>query len=147
MGGTTTVNPDALTNGIADIYLADALSRIEASPDTAPSPPAPLKVSDAELSGKAGLYRPVGRDLPVRLSVSHGALVLRSYSQDDSDFEVTPVGANHFLFQNRVPLEFVPAAAGRPQEWHLGEGKDRGLWQLVTFAPSAAEIRSYAGDY
>jgi CubicO group peptidase (beta-lactamase class C family) len=147
MGGTTTVNPDALTNGIADIYLADALERIESSSDTAPSPPASLKLSDAELSGKAGLYRLVGRDLPVLLSVSHGALVLRSYYQDDSDFEVTPVGANQFLFQNRVLLEFVPAAGGRPQEWHVGEGKDQGLWQLVTFAPSAAEIRSYAGDY
>ena len=35
---------------------------------------------------------------------------------------------------------------GRPKGWHVGEGKTRD-WQLVTFAPPAAEIQSYAGEY
>jgi CubicO group peptidase (beta-lactamase class C family) len=147
MGGTTTINPDALTNSIADIYLADALTPIDASPNTAVSPPTPVKLSDEELSIKTGLYRIVGRDLPVLISVSHGTLMVRSYYQDDTDFEVTPVGANRFLFQGRVPLEFVPATTGRPKGWHVGEGKDRGLWQLVTFVPTATDLQSYVGDY
>jgi hypothetical protein len=40
------INPDALTNSIADIYLADALSPIDASPNTALPPPTPVKLSD-----------------------------------------------------------------------------------------------------
>ena len=147
MGGTTTINPDALTNSIADIYLADALSPIDASPNTALPLPTPVKLSDQELSTKTGLYRLVGADLPILISVSHGTLMLRSYYQDDTDFEVTPVGANRFLFQGRVPLEFVPATTGRPKEWHVGEGKAHGLWQLVTFAPPATDLRPYIGDY
>ena len=73
--------------------------------------------------------------------------MLRSYYQDDTDFEVTPVGANRFLFQGRVPLEFVPATTGRPKEWHVGAGKDQGLWQPVTFAPTATDLHSYVGKY
>jgi hypothetical protein len=106
-----------------------------------------VKLSDDELSSKAGLYRLVGRDLPVLITLRQGTLMLRSYYQDEYDFEVTPVGANQFLFQGRVPLEFVPATAGRPKEWHVGEGKDQRLWQLVTFAPSATDLQSYVGDY
>jgi CubicO group peptidase (beta-lactamase class C family) len=146
MGATTTVNPDDMVNGVADIYLADVLAARSTSTTAAPAV-TPVKLSDDELSSKAGLYRLVGRDLPVLITLRQGTLMLRSYYQDEYDFEVTPVGANQFLFQGRVPLEFVPATAGRPKEWHVGEGKDQRLWQLVTFAPSATDLQSYVGDY
>ena len=35
MGGMARVNPDVFTHGIADIYLADVLAPVEASPDAA----------------------------------------------------------------------------------------------------------------
>jgi hypothetical protein len=146
MGGMSRVDLDALTNGIADIYLADALSPAEAAAQTA-SPSTPVKLSDAELSEKTGLYKIGGVDYPVRMSVDHGRLLLRSYYGDDFDFELTPVGVNRFLFRNSVLFEFVPATPGRPKGWHVGEGKDARDWQLVTFAPPATEIRSYAGEY
>jgi hypothetical protein len=145
MGGMSRVNLDALTNGIADIYLADTLGPAEAATQTAP--PKPVKLSDAELSEKTGLYKIGGVDYPVLMSVDHGRLMLRSYYGDDFDFELMPVGVNRFLLRNSILFEFTPAMPGRSKGWHVGEGKDARDWQLVTFAPPAAEIRSYAGEY
>jgi CubicO group peptidase (beta-lactamase class C family) len=146
MGGMAQVNPDVVTNGIADIYLAEELAPADATARAAPSP-TPIKLSDAELSEKTGLYGVVGRDLPVLMTVNHGGLLLRSYYQDDSDFEVTPIGANRFMFQNSVPFQFIPARAGRPKEWHVGDGTNQRVLQLITLTPSAPEVRSYAGHY
>lgn len=146
MGGKARVNPDVFVNSIADIYLADSLGPRPA-PSVAPPSPTSVKLSDDVLSPKAGLYRLVERDLPVRITVNHGTLMLRSYYQDDVDFELTPIAANRFLFQNRVPLEFIPATARRDKEWRVGEGKDHGVWQFVTFRVPVSELRAYAGDY
>ncbi len=98
MGGMTTINPEALANSIADIYLADVLGPAEAAGQTIP-PPTAVKLSDAELSEKTGLYRVVASDLPALLSVDHGTLMLRSYYQDDFDFELTPVAATGSSFK------------------------------------------------
>jgi hypothetical protein len=106
-----------------------------------------VKLSDAELSEKTGLYKIGGVDYPVLMSVDHGRLKLRSYYGDDFDFELMPVGVNRFLLRNSILFEFTPAMPGRSKGWHVGEGKDARDWQLVTFAPPAAEIRSYAGEY
>jgi CubicO group peptidase (beta-lactamase class C family) len=146
MGGMSRVDLDALTNGIADIYLADALGPTEAAIKTTP-PPTPVKLSDTELSEKTGLYKIGGVDLPVLMSVDHGRLMLRSYYGDDFDFELMPVGVNRFLLRNSILFEFIPATPGRPKGWHVGEGKDARDWQLVTFASPASDIRSYAGEY
>jgi hypothetical protein len=146
MGGRARVNPDMFVNGVADIYLADALGPHPARAVPAP-PPTSVKLSDDELSPKAGLYRLVGRDLPILVTMNHSRLMVRSYYQDDVDFELTSIAANRFLFQNRVPLEFVPATAGREKEWHVGEGKDYGLWQVVTFRVPPSGLRAYAGEY
>jgi hypothetical protein len=146
MGGTTTIDPEALANSIADIYFADALGTAEAAGQTIP-PPTAVKLSDAELAEKTGLYRALANDRPALLSVDHGILMLRSYYQDDFDFELTPVAANRFLLQGRVPFEFVPATAGQPKEWHYGDGKNQRVMQLVTFSPPETEARSYSGTY
>jgi hypothetical protein len=146
MGGLARVNPDVFTNGIADIYLADVVEPVEASAKTEPSP-TPVKLPAPELAEKTGLYRVVSSELPILISVNDGALMLRSYYQDDTDVAMTPVGGNRFLLQNTVPLEFVPAAADRPKEWFLGEGNGRRTLQPVTQTISLAEARSYSGQY
>jgi CubicO group peptidase (beta-lactamase class C family) len=146
MGGMARVNPDVFTNGITDIYLADALAPAEA-PTKAVPPPTPVKLTDAELSEKTGFYSAAGVDLPVLVTVDHGTVMARSYYGDDFDFELMPVSANRFLLRNTIPFEFVPAAADRPKEWRVGEGKDQRVWVLVTFAPPATEVRAYAGNY
>lgn len=138
------------TNGIADIYLADALGPAEAAANTGPSAtqsPTPVKLSDAELTEKTGLYRIGGVDYPVRMTLDHGSLMLRSYYGDDFDFELTPVAANRFLLRNAVPFEFIQATPGRAKGWRVGEGQDQRMWELVTFAPPASEVRAYAGNY
>jgi CubicO group peptidase (beta-lactamase class C family) len=146
MGGMSRVNLDALTNGIADIYLADLLG--PADPATQTEQPAkPVKLSDAELSEKTGLYKIGGVDYPVLMSVDHGRLVLRSYYGDDFDFELMPVGVNRFLLRGSLLFEFIPATSGRSKGWHVGEGKDARDWELVTFTPPQTENRSYAGEY
>lgn len=144
MGGMSRVDLDALTNGIVDIYLADVLGPVEASAQAEP-PSKPVKLSDAELSEKTGLYKVGGVDLPVLMSVDHGRLMARAYYGDD--FELTPVGVNRFLLRNSILFEFIPATQGRPKGWHVGEGKDARDWQLVTFALPGTDIRSYAGEY
>ena len=141
-GGRARVNPDVFTNGIADIYLADVLSPVAVTLPTPASQPA-VTLTESELSEKAGLYRVVGQDMPLLFRVDHGALMLRAYYLDDSDFEITPIGANRFTFMNTALWEFIPATASRPKEWHQGNA----VLQPVTLTASASELRAYAGDY
>jgi len=148
MGGTARINPDVFINGIADIYLAGALKPVTA-PAALPTAPAPtsVKLTDAELSEKTGLYRLRGEEFPVRMTILSGSLMGRSYFGDAFDLALTPTAANRFLLFNSVPFEFVPAAAGKPKAWRVGVGKDQRVWEQVTYAPPAADVRAFAGDY
>src|SRR5580765_3494423 len=148
MGGKARVNPDVFVNGVADIFLADVLKPVEA-PVALPTGAAlaSVKLTDTELSGKTGLYRVRGENLPVRVSLAHGSLMGRSYYGEGFDIELMPTAPNRFLLFNSVPFEFVPAAAGKPQAWRVGEGKNQRLWELVTLALPPAELRAFAGDY
>jgi CubicO group peptidase (beta-lactamase class C family) len=148
MGGMSRVNPDVFTNGIADIYLGSVLAPAEASPTTAPQATPVTASPDADLSGKTGLYRFVLMDWPMQISSGRGVLLFRSYYQDDSDFELRPLGGNRFLFNGNVPFEFLPATAGSLKEWRSGPpGGDQGVFQEVTFVPPASELPQYAGEY
>jgi CubicO group peptidase (beta-lactamase class C family) len=149
MGGKARINPDVFINGIADIYLADALKPVDKTappPISAPSAPV-VKLTDADLSGKTGLYRMSGVDLPVRMTVAHGTLMWRSLFGDGSDLELAPTAANRFLLFNSIPFEFVPGTAGKPRRWVVGAGKDQRVWELVTYTLPPAELRAFAGDY
>ena len=136
-GGMSRVNPDVFTNGIADIYLADVLRPVDVAAPVPAAAQSPVKLSEADLAEKAGLYRVVGRDLPILFTVNHGALMLRSYYADDWDFEITPIGANRFMFQNTAAWEFIPAAADRPKEWHQGDA----VLQPVTLTLPASQLQ------
>jgi CubicO group peptidase (beta-lactamase class C family) len=145
MGGRARVNTDVLTNGIADIYLADVLGPPAAS--TKAGPPGPTTLAPADFAEKIGLYRFEGRDLPMLITDNHGALMVRSYYLSDIDFELVPVGTNRFLLQNAVPLEFVPASGGQPQKWLWGEGNAQLVLRPVTQAMSSADVQSFVGEY
>jgi CubicO group peptidase (beta-lactamase class C family) len=148
MGGKARLNPDVFINGIADIYLADVL-KPTAAPAALPTAPAPssVKLTDAELSEKTGLYRMSGVDFPVRMTVAHGTLMGRSLFGEGFDLELTPTAANRFLLFNSVPFEFVPAAAIKPRKWVVGAGKDQRVWELVTFTLPPTELQAFAGSY
>jgi CubicO group peptidase (beta-lactamase class C family) len=145
MGGMARVNPDVLINGVADIYLADVLKPADAA--KAAPVPTPVKLSEKDLSAGTGLYRGVVPDRPLLFTINRGALNVRSHYGEGFDFELTPIGPNHFVFPGGSSFDFVPAAGGRPNEWHVGAENDRNVFQPVTFAPSAAELRAYAGGY
>jgi len=153
MGGMARVNPDVFAKGIADIYIAEALSPAAASPATATPPPPtpaakPVTLSAEEVSEKTGLYRFVLQDWPILISAGRGVLLWRSYYLEGFDYELTPVGANRFLFNGNVPFEFVPSTVGKPKQWRIVDSPgDQGLVLPVTFVPPASELPSYTGDY
>jgi len=148
MGGMSRVNPDALSDSVIDIYLGDVLEPVKAPlVSTAAASQTTVKLSGAQLSEKTGLYRIGGVDYPVRMAVKHGTLTLRSYYGEGFDLELAPVGENTFLFQNRIPFEFILAGTGRAKQWRVGEGKDQRIWDQITLALSPTELETYTGRF
>ncbi len=154
MGGLATVNPDDLTNRVADVFLEDVLEprpapSASAQPSAGAPPPPPVALSADELASKSGLYR-IGSDenYIVSISVRDGGLTLRDFYGDNYDMLMTPISANRFLIAGAT-LAFSPAEAGRPQAWHMIDGEGRRLLELslVTFAVSTSDLRSFTGDY
>jgi CubicO group peptidase (beta-lactamase class C family) len=154
MGGLATVNPDDLTNGVADVFLEDALEP-RAAPSASDAPgagatsPSPVDVPAEELAGKAGLYR-VGPDENhiVSMSVRDGRFGLWDFYGDNYHMLMTPISANRFQLPG-VTLEFSPAEALRPRAWFIVDGGGQRLLELplVGFDVSAADLRSFAGVY
>jgi CubicO group peptidase (beta-lactamase class C family) len=154
MGGLATVNPDDLTNGVADVFFDDLLE-----PRTAPStsasssagmpPPPPVNLSADELASKTGLYR-IGSDENhiVSMSVRDGKFTLRDFYGDNYDMPMTPISPSRFLIPGAT-LEFSPAEAGRPQSWHVIDGAGRRLLelQLIKFDVPKTDLPSFAGEY
>ena len=142
-----TIPAAMLTQRIADIYLADVLPT--PTEENAVAAMRKALLSADELTAKAGLYREPSSDGAVRMSVRNGTLVVHSYYGDDSDVELTPVNANKFLYPGTTTaIEFVPAAAGRVQEWHVtNEGRHLETVQLSLFVPSTLDLQSSAGEY
>jgi CubicO group peptidase (beta-lactamase class C family) len=140
------VDVGAIANGVADVYLADILKRSPATGSTTATPH--VTPSGGELASRTGLYLNASSERLVRVSIRNGALVLRSFYTDDTDIDLTPVGADRFLIPGAT-LEFAPATAGRPPEWHLlnTEGRQIAELQLNTFVPSPVDLQSSAGDY
>jgi CubicO group peptidase (beta-lactamase class C family) len=137
----------AMTRNVAAVYL----------PDVAPAPAAtaaPPRASPSieELQEKAGLYHDAVSETYGRIFVRNGKLMASpGAGSGDDGFELTPVDANHFvLLGTPVAVEFVPAAAGRPQEIHVtGDGPKPSVSRLVTetFKPSSVQLGAFAGDY
>ena len=153
MGGLATVNPDDLTNGVADVFFDDLESRTapstSASSSAGTSPTLPVNLSADELASKTGLYR-VGSDENhiVSMSVRDGKLALRDFYGDNYDMLMTPISSNRFLVAGAT-LEYSTPDGGRPRAWHLIDGEGRRLLELplMTFAVSKAELPSFAGQY
>jgi hypothetical protein len=142
------INPIVLTHKLTDLYLADVLAplpRAETTPPVRPALPA------ADLSARAGLYRNTSdKGTPdLRISFRNGKLIGHSFYRDDTDFELNLTDARHARGPAGTTFEFIPhAAAGHPPEWHVtGDPAFEGTFRLTTFVPSAAGLRSFAGQY
>ena len=144
-----TIDVNSLTRAMTDIHLADTLAA--RSPSSSAPPSRLVSLSDDELANRAGLYRSSSNtDRAIRISVRNGTVIARSFYGDDTDVESTPVSANRFRLPGSTnALEFVPATAVRPHEWHIVDnaGKQLDVLELVTSEPSTMDLRSSVGEY
>jgi CubicO group peptidase (beta-lactamase class C family) len=137
-----------LTQGVADIYLADELAAPGASSTAATTPK--VSLSAVELASKAGLYRDPSTEIVGRIFVRDGKLMASGDAGEGESIELIPVSANRFVVPEKsIAVEFVPGDTGRAQEIHVtGAGPKPMVSQLVAaFAPSSAELRAFLGEY
>jgi CubicO group peptidase (beta-lactamase class C family) len=153
MGGLATVNPDDLTNGLANVFLEDVLEKrstvVTAASAPIASTSAPVQLSPDDVAGKSGLYR-LGPDENhiVSMSVRDGRFGVWDYYGDNYHLLMTPISANRFTLPGAT-LEFSPAEAGRARAWHIVDGGGQRLLELpsVTFDVPKAELGAFAGAY
>jgi len=141
------INPIVLTQKIADIYLEDAPGL---APGAESLPARRVNVSNRDLAVRAGAYVSGSDERPdcVQISVRDGKLIFHSFYGDDVDFDLVPIDANRARGPGETIFEFVPAAAGHRQEWHVpGSGGRPEVLQLVSFTLPAGELSSFAGEY
>ena len=112
---------------------------------------APVSLPPEELRSKVGLYRSVSDDSVGRIFIREGKLMASENASDSGGHELMPIGANRFaLVGTPIVVQFVPGAAGKPQEIHVtGAGPKPMVSQLITtpFAPSNAQLRAFEGTY
>jgi CubicO group peptidase (beta-lactamase class C family) len=140
-----TIDPNVLTNKIADLYMADVLTKL---PPVSPTPGATL--SAADLSSAAGLYRGTSEAEPgdLRISVRDGKWIGHSFYGANSDFDLNPLDARHAHGPGRMMFEFIPATAGHPRELHVtGRRAMDTDFVLTAYIPQAAELRAFGGQY
>jgi len=139
---------ERLTQGVADIYLADVVAISSAG--SAPATPARVPLSAEQLASKAGLYREASSEELLQISVRDGKLMGSAGAGHDVSWELIPVNANRFVISGTtIALDFVPATAGRGQEMHvIGERPNPDVFQRVNeVALSSRELRPFEGEY
>jgi hypothetical protein len=145
------IDPATVSRAIAGLYLDNAFPEPARPQITDGSTPAaPVSVSPEELRSKVGLYRSVSDDSVGRIFIRDGKLIASETASDSGGYELTPIGANRFaIVETPMVAEFVPAAAGKPQELHVtGAGPKPMVSQLIApFAPSNTQLRPFEGTY
>jgi CubicO group peptidase (beta-lactamase class C family) len=139
-----------LARQVAAIYLpAGAKSeRRDVNPVTVgPAPTA------AQLASNAGLYRDLKTDTYGRVYVRDGKLWASLDAGDGpaDSFELRPIDMNRFSVPGApVVVEFVAPGEGRPRQIRVTDAELKPFVseQVVEgFAPTAAQLRAYAGRY
>jgi CubicO group peptidase (beta-lactamase class C family) len=140
----------ALARQVAAVYLPTR-SRPE-SRDVAPVTAGPT-LTVAELAGNAGLYRDLATDTYGRVYVRDGKLWGSMDAGDGpaDSFELRPIDRNRFSVPGApVVAEFLTPGEGRPRQIRVtGAGPKPFVSEQVVegFAPTAAQLREYAGGY
>jgi CubicO group peptidase (beta-lactamase class C family) len=110
-------------------------------------------LSSAELASKAGLYRDPATDTYGRVYVRDGKLwASMDAGEGPSDsVELRAIDSNRFSIPGApIVAEFVPPTDGRPRQIRVtGAGPKPFVSEQVIegFAPTAAQLREYAGPY
>jgi len=126
LGNTAEMNPAALANRIADVYLADAFT--EPPPDTQQPPTVPEErwhPSAAELAEYAGEYHSDELFTSWRLEVVEGALVARHFRR--ADVRLRPSERDRFRGDLFGEVRFARDAAGTVTGFTANQTRIRGL--------------------
>lgn len=139
-----TTNPTQLATHVADLYLAGEFK----TPATDESKATPVQLSDAELNGKAGLYRDAHTGTVWKITVRDAKLRM---GQGDDGFELTPLDAAHFHpapFGDTTQIVFDTATGGKPRfQMVFEDGKPETYVSVDAVSPTKAQLAVYAGDY
>ena len=139
-----------LARQVAALYLPARSEPV--SRDVAPATAGPA-LTGAELASKAGLYRDLATDTYGRVYVRDGKLwASMDAGEGPADsVELRPIDLNRFSIPGApVVAEFVAPAGGRPRQIRVtGAGPKPFVSEQVVegFAPTAAQLREYAGRY
>jgi CubicO group peptidase (beta-lactamase class C family) len=139
-----------LARQVAAVYLP-ARSQPEHR-DAAPATAGPA-LTVAELARNAGLYRDAATDTYGRVYVRDGRLWASPDAGEGpaDSVELRPIDMNRFSIPGApVVAEFVAPSQGRPRQVRVtGAGPKPFVSEQVVegFAPTAAQLREYAGSY
>lgn len=139
-----------LARQVAAVYLPESPGPV--TPDVAPSTAAPALTS-AELASKGGLYRDLATDTYGRVYVRDGKLwaSMDAGEGPGDSVELHPIDSNRFSVPGApVVAEFLAPAGGHPRQIRVtGAGPKPFVSEQVVegFAPTAAQLRDYAGRY
>jgi hypothetical protein len=132
------VNPGQVGHQIADVFLGNAVRRVQAEPPKAVSLPA------EQLATKAGIYRESESGEPLRLVFVDGALRMQAGGA------LVPVSPTVFrVGAGQRRLTFEPAAnGGRPRIRATNGDAPATLYEPVPdFAPTTADLAAYTGEF
>ena len=139
-----------LARQVAAVYLP---ARSEPVTDAVARPTGGPVLTSAELASKAGLYRDAATDTYGRVYLRDGKLWASMDAGEGSadSVELRPIDSNRFSIPGApIVAEFVTPADGRPRQIHVtGAGPKPFVSEQVVegFAPTAAQLREYAGRY
>lgn len=148
LGNMDEIPAMTLTQGAAEIYLADAFP--VAVTTNSPATPATVSLTSEHLAELAGLYREPTTETLGRFFVRDGKLMASPDAGDETGAELIPVATNRFVLPGtQVAVEFVPASNGRAQEARVtGVGsKPRVSQKLTPITVLSRELRALAGEY
>jgi CubicO group peptidase (beta-lactamase class C family) len=136
-------NPSDLAQKVAVIYLGDKMQPEPAKPEVKP-----VRLSEDQLKGKAGVYLNSDEDQIDRIVVNDGKLQLASEGERPLR-RLIPLAEDRFRLEDS-PLEFVfnPSPAGQLGLTVTREGDKPNLFlELPAFTPSTVQLADYAGTY
>jgi len=148
---------DAISSGpllqrIADIYLGDKLTPVEASPASTAVPKA-VSVPPAQLQKEVGWYADASRGL-LRVTANAGKLTVSDVEGDDIPFEMTPAGEHQFfVILGGVPmtrLEFIETEGGAHKEMRVSPaagGTPQVFQKLNTKSLTQVELQPFTGKF
>ena len=148
-------NPTALVHQVADIVLAKELkapaqAAAKTPAATAATPVAALTTE--QMAAMAGMYWSRPEDDFNIFLVKDGKLQIDTGVNDFHELKAFAPGHFHAVgvpWGNDVDFHFIAAEAGKPRslEQSFGSGKPEVFEPVTAFAPTAAQMAEFVGDY